>query len=150
VVCKILQRAFAETIQDLMQLFTRKWCGKQLQWWIVQDLCDTGKAPDIIFEDDPSFSPLTTAEQCDTQQLVQLLSNWTGDTATLIGLLLSLYVQHNKARIAAAVTDERILFELTMLDELGCQEVLLTGDQNTRCGITHHQHVMFYQQDAGV
>jgi hypothetical protein len=48
------------------------------------------------------------------------------------------------------VTDERILFELTMVDELGCQEVLLTGDQNTRCGITHHQHVMFYQQDAGV
>jgi hypothetical protein len=60
---------------------------------------------------------------------LQQLRGWnsTSSIEELIGVLLALYAQHNKARIAAAATDERILFELAMLDELGCTEVLLTG-----------------------
>lgn len=116
-------------------LFTRTYCGKQLHWWVLKDRLNPDQAPDIVFQDDPSFSPLTAAEgggdESLQQQLFLTLSSWNSNSSveTLIGVLLALYAQHNKARIAAAVTDDRILFELSMLDELGCAEVLLTGEQ---------------------
>ena len=131
------------------QLFARTYCGRELQWWILQDECDPDKAPDIICQDDPSFSPLTAAADASLQQqLVQLLKSWGNGSSveSLIGLLLQLYAQHNKARIAAAVTDERILFELSMLEELGCTEVLLTGEMSNVdavvdfFGCSHHMH----------
>lgn len=120
-----------------MAFFTRPYCGKQLTWWVLQDDCDPNKAPDIVFQEDPSFSPLTSSSSSGQdgddslqQQLLLLLRSWSSSSSltSVIGVLLALYAQHNKQRIAAAVTDERILFELSMLDELGCSEVLLTGE----------------------
>lgn len=112
------------------KLFSRTYCCRPLAWWVLQDEFDPGKAPDVVFQDD--FSPLTAVDgDADLQQqLLQQLKSWnsTCSIEELIGVLLALYSQHNKARIAAAVTDERILFELAMLDELGCTEVLLTGE----------------------
>jgi hypothetical protein len=125
------------------QVFTRPYCGKQLSWWVLQDECDPDKAPDIVFQEDPSFSPLTSSssggqfgDDSLQQQLLHLLRTWCSSSSltSVIGLLLALYAQHNKERIAAAVTDERILFELSMLDELGCSEVLLTGEPTDGTG----------------
>lgn len=118
------------------KLFTRPYCGKQLSWWVLQDDCNANKAPDIVFQEDPSFSPLTSSSSSGQdgdslqQQFLHLMRSWSSSSSldAVIGVLLPLYAQHNKERIAAAVTDERILFELSMLDELGCTEVLLTGD----------------------
>jgi hypothetical protein len=110
------------------KLFTRPYCGTQLNWWILQDECDPAKAPDVVVQEDPSFSPLATAQA--DPAFLQLLKGWDSSSSleALISILLGLYAEHNKARIAAAVTDERILFELSMLDEIGCREVLLTGE----------------------
>lgn len=120
------------------KLFTRPYCGRQLSWWVLKDECDPNKAPDIICQDDPTFSPLTAADV--DSSLLQLLKGWSSSSRvdSLIGVLLVLYAQHNKALIAAAVTDERILFELSMLDGLGCQEVLLTGEHVHEQMQTHH------------
>lgn len=109
------------------KLLTRPYCGTQLNWWILQDECDPARAPDVVVQEDPSFSPLATAQA--DPALLQLLKGWDSSSSleALISILLGLYAEHNKARIAAAVTDERILFELSMLDEIGCKEVLLTG-----------------------
>lgn len=111
------------------KLFTRPYCGTHLNWWILQDEFDPSKAPDVVVQEDPSFSPLATAQA--DPHLLQLLQGWdisSSSLEALIRILLALYAEHNKARIAAAVTDERVLFELSMLDEVGCREVLLAGE----------------------
>jgi hypothetical protein len=129
----------------MISTFTSRYCGRQLQWHFIQDACDPHRAPDVVFSSDPSFTPLlvtaagavgdTAAEPgAAHQQLLELLEGWDGrndsgssSTDRLIGLLLQLYTAHNKQRIATCCSDERILFEASMCDALGCSEVLLTG-----------------------
>lgn len=115
----------------ISRLFARQWCGTQLNWWLLLDEFDPGKV-DIIVQGDESFSPLTAGDSQLQQALMQQLKHWHSSTNSnfdsLIQVLLQLYLQHNKQRIAATVHDERILFELSMVDELGCDEVLLTGE----------------------
>lgn len=112
-------------------LYTREFCGKQLRWHFVQDPCDRHKAPDVVF-DDITFCPIVDASNEEQRQLAELLDGWSTATdshplTALIKLLLSLYTEHQRNRIAA-VEDDRILFELAMVAELGCTEMLLAGN----------------------
>lgn len=119
------------TVAQPRLLYTRDFCGKQLRWHIVQDPCDHRKAPDVIF-DDPTFCPLVLPSTSCQQQLAALLDGWDSTTDSqplpaLIQLLLSLYTDHQRARIAA-LGDDRISFELAMVADLGCTEMLLAGE----------------------
>lgn len=111
-------------------LYTRDFCGRQLRWHIVHDPCDPQKAPDVLF-DDHTFCPLVEHVDEGHTQLVELLGSWDSLTdgavlPALIKLLLTLYTEHQRRRIAA-LEDDRILFELAMVGELGCREMLLSG-----------------------
>jgi hypothetical protein len=98
-----------------------------MHWYIVGNGFDhPSAAPDIVF-DDASFTPLTNGRA--NHDLVALMEGWNAAKAPaclqqLLERLSLLYLQHQKAKIAA-LEDDRILFELSMLDELGCNEVLL-------------------------
>lgn len=113
-------------------LYTRDYCGKRLRWHIVQDPCAPGKAPDVVF-DEPDFCPLVDASEQERAQLASVLdtfdavhSKGPSRLASLLSLLLTCYAEHHKRKIAEC-GDDRVLFELAMVGELGCTEMLLTG-----------------------
>lgn len=107
--------------------------NRPLQWHIVRDPYDPSKAPDVVF-DDVTFVPLLDPSH--QEELAQLLDGWEshGSTAlaALLELLVALYMQHQKDKIAA-LGDERMLFELAMLEDLGCSEVQLAGEAQQDC-----------------
>jgi hypothetical protein len=122
-----------------------------LQWHLTHDPCDPRNAPDVVF-DDVTFNPLL--DPSISPELRQMLSSWGSDSsssissrttsvAALLELLLGLYMQHQKEKIAA-LQDNRLLFELAMLEDLGCTEVLLLGEcrcpAETACAHHEYQH----------
>lgn len=117
-------------------VYRRQYANRTLQWHIMHDPCNPQKAPDVVF-DDVTFNPLLDLSV--SSELVQLLSSWGSNSckatslAALLELLLSLYMQHQKERIAA-LQDDRLLFELAMLEDLGCSEVLLSGECERSAG----------------
>jgi hypothetical protein len=93
--------------------------------------------------DDVTFNPLLEASI--NPELRQMLSSWgsnsssstsseTSTVAAFLELLLGLYMQHQKDKIAA-LQDDRLLFELAMLEDLGCSEVLLSGVYSCPAGM---------------
>ncbi len=113
---------------------------------VLRDLAVPSNPPDVIF-DDPSFMPLSYGaaaslsstehgvaqqqQQQQQQQLLQLLGSWSAcstDADALLRLLrplLALYAAYQRQRLAQ-LHDERLQFELSMLDATGCSEVMLT------------------------
>lgn len=108
-------------------------------------------APDVIF-DDKSFHPLLPAStttpahpssmfgssdsdsSSDYVSLQQLLLHWDPSEphvqlSLLLQLLLRLYAAHQRTRIAARA-DDRLQFELGMVDSLHCEEMLLSDSKD--------------------
>lgn len=120
-------------------LYARDFCGKQLRWHFLQDPCDPRRAPDVVF-DDPSFCPLLSGPEHLQRRLTEVLDSWDGWSGRpplpdLIELLLALYTDYHRIRIAS-LEDDRILFELAMVEELGCTEMLLAGTAVDSCCVT--------------
>ncbi|KAF8062649.1 hypothetical protein HT031_003978 [Scenedesmus sp. PABB004] len=116
------------TAMERLTLFQRPWCNEQLEWQLIGSPSDRGKAPDVVFCD-PTFSPLAPGGAgAGGARLAELLDAWTGPEClpALLDELLRLYAEHQKAKVAA-LGDERMLFELAMLDDLGCTEVAQAG-----------------------
>jgi hypothetical protein len=121
-------------------VYRRQYANRTLQWHLTHDPCDPRNAPDVVF-DDVTFNPLLYPSI--SPELRQMLSSWGSDSsssissrttsvAAVLELLLGLYMQHQKEKIAA-LQDDRLLFELAMLEDLGCSEVLLSGGCKPSC-----------------
>jgi Brain and reproductive organ-expressed protein (BRE) len=112
-----------------VQTLRREWAGRPLAWSLLLGAPgDALSTPDIVF-DDASFQPLA-ADCGHAPELKQLLDGWTGaddaELSRLLELLLKAYSQHQRQRVAL-LGDERLNFELALLDDLGCVEVALSG-----------------------
>jgi hypothetical protein len=120
---------------------------------VLRDLSRPDLPPDVVF-DTKGFSPLTAAPDLGSSHedgasascsggagaaanpgAQQLLSAWrpaapaaeARATAALLAALLRAFLAHQRRRLAA-LQDERMTFELGMLEDTGCSELLLTGE----------------------
>jgi hypothetical protein len=85
--------------------------------------------------DDPTFCPALSSSSSSSpeeKQLTELLASWSSSPHQqqlhkLVQLLGNLFKQHNQLKLAA-LTDDRVHFELGTLDVTGCDQLLYVGE----------------------
>ncbi|GBF91944.1 hypothetical protein Rsub_04668 [Raphidocelis subcapitata] len=121
----------AQPVSNLHVLDLRlPWCGQQLRWQLLRDLARPDLAPDLVV-DARGFSPLASAE------LRALLRDWRAgaprdEAARMAGIVaaaLRAFLGHQRERLGG-LSDERLAFELGMLEDTGCSELLLTDERD--------------------